>query len=44
MGFSVVDATEMSRFDVTTLVTLLEIFALSSFLPVHFFTCCCRYS
>lgn len=37
MIFSVVDIIEMNRFDVKTLVTLLGIFALSSFLLMHFF-------
>lgn len=41
---SVVNIIEMSGFDVKTLVTLLGIFALSEFLLLHFFTCCCRYS
>lgn len=44
MIFYVVDIIEMNRFDVKTLVTLLGIFALSSFLLMHFSTCCCRYS
>lgn len=34
---SVVDITGMNRFDVKTLETLLRIFALTSFLPMHFF-------
>lgn len=37
MIFSVVDIIEMNRFDVKTLVTLLGIFTLSTFLLIHFF-------
>lgn len=38
MIFSVVDIIEMNEFDVKTLVTLLGIFTLSTFLLMHFFS------
>lgn len=38
MTFSVVGIIEMNGFSVKTSVTLLRIFPLSSFLPLHFFS------